>query len=126
MTLDRKAKNSKDNKKDKSGSISPGTHSRKFTPTLGPIQDNVPQIHTELVRDNAKVANKKPFTPLSKIQILKSFFEKKVAAFAGKSTAPHRRSTGLYLKLPGGYDRMKKMDKYLNFIFIFGHAILYA
>ena len=114
LTLDRKANKSKlslrtdrsgsigsipETNMRRSGSLSPRTGVKKFLPTLGSIPDlstSMPNFEA-IDSDSEKPSHqtKKTFTPISKIQILKSFFERKVAALTGKDTTPDRK-TGLF------------------------------
>jgi len=95
MTLDRKStrknkidKNDKVNlvKTDRLGSVSPHTGLRKFFPSLGSIPD-----HNTATEKNKGITSKN-FVPISKIQILKSFFERKVAAIAGRGSSSDKKS----------------------------------
>ncbi|XP_061162717.1 serine/threonine-protein kinase MARK2-like isoform X2 [Saccostrea echinata] len=117
MTLDRKAVNKSNLKTDRSGSltgaepnpvlqlsaqrsgsVSPQTGIRRFLPSLGTIPDTVltgSRSSTDLDKISQSNGKKKGFAPISKIQILKSFFERKVAQLSGKPTTPDRL-TGLF------------------------------
>ncbi|XP_021371328.1 serine/threonine-protein kinase par-1-like isoform X1 [Mizuhopecten yessoensis] len=102
MTLDRKSAHSKNRHNqpdqlglispDRSCSVSPKVGLRKFLPSLGTIMDSCQTSNTAEQIPDVQPAPKK-FVPISKIQILKSFFERKVSS-KGKS---------------GGLDKMRDL-----------------
>nr|XP_011450899.2 SNF-related serine/threonine-protein kinase isoform X1 [Crassostrea gigas] len=94
----------------RSGSVSPQTGIRRFLPSLGTIPDTVltgSRSSTDLdkISQSSSNSKKKGFAPISKIQILKSFFERKVAQLSGKPTTPDR-FTGLFKPPKSSKDKL--------------------
>ncbi|KAK3086161.1 hypothetical protein FSP39_014491 [Pinctada imbricata] len=91
----------------RSGSLSPQTGIKKFLPTLGSIPDLSTSMPNFETIDSEGEKPKKGFAPISKIEVLKSFFERKIAALTGRDVTPDRK-TGLF-RLPKG--RARKRNK---------------
>ncbi|XP_076111883.1 uncharacterized protein LOC143080089 isoform X1 [Mytilus galloprovincialis] len=95
MTLDRKSSKRKNKIKPQGSnrsqrSPSPRSIFRNFQPTLGTIHDaGLSQSEESLV---TKGVGKKGQQPLTKIQILKHFFERKVAELVGKTSTAEKRT----------------------------------
>ncbi|XP_048748028.1 SNF-related serine/threonine-protein kinase-like isoform X4 [Ostrea edulis] len=92
----------------RSGSMSPQTGIRRFLPSLGTIPDTVltgSRSSTDLDKISQSNGKKKGFAPISKIQVLKSFFERKVAQLSGKPTTPDR-FTGLFRPLKSSKEKL--------------------
>nr|XP_022340449.1 SNF-related serine/threonine-protein kinase-like isoform X3 [Crassostrea virginica] len=94
----------------RSGSVSPHAGIRRFLPSLGTIPDTVltgSRSSTDLdkISQSSSSGKKKGFAPISKIQVLKSFFERKVAQLSGKPTTPDR-FTGLFKPLKSSKEKL--------------------
>lgn len=94
----------------RSGSVSPQAGIRRFLPSLGTIPDTVltgSRSSTDLdkISQSSSSGKKKGFAPISKIQVLKSFFERKVAQLSGKPTTPDR-FTGLFKPLKSSKEKL--------------------
>lgn len=110
MTLDRRSARRKNKLPPPQGnnpsnrSPSPRSVFRNFQPTLGTIHDaGLSQSEESLV---TKAGGRKGHQPLSKIQVLKQFFERKVAALVGKPSIAEQR-TNLFKKVASS----KKQNK---------------